>query len=318
MPLRTQTLEEGIVVKSTGTWYNVRLADGHVVAARIRGKLRLSNLGTSNPVGVGDRVVLRRDQSDWIIDDIKPRQNCLIRQSAKNAATSLLIACNLDAAIVMASLTMPRTPLGFVDRFLTVATAYDVPVKVLMNKTDLYGETEQNELDQLRKIYEPIGFSLLAVSAKTGQGMDLLSEVLKDKTTLLAGQSGVGKSTLINRLIPHLHLKTGELSGFHKKGRHTTTYAEMFDLPFGGYIIDSPGMKEFGIGSMLKHEVCHYFPDLKNWLPHCRYHNCLHLNEPHCAVLQAVAAGKISPHRYESYRSIIGEISTDEPIYGKK
>ncbi|MCS6991945.1 MAG: ribosome small subunit-dependent GTPase A [Chitinophagales bacterium] len=308
---------EGIITRSAGRWYSVRLSDGQMVQATLKGKLRLTEHYTTNPVCVGDRVSLEQHNHAYVITEVKERTNCIVRQSARDQATVQVLAANLDQALLLVTVAHPRTSLGFIDRFLVVSTAYGVPVFLAFNKADLYDALMMKQAEQWKNLYEGAGYSSLLISAKTGLGLDTLRQLLLGKTTLVAGHSGVGKTTLINALIPGLNLRTAPLSRYHNKGRHTTSAAEMYALPFSGYLVDTPGIKELGIFSLKLHEVGHYYPDLKPYLSLCRFHTCLHLNEPGCAVRQAVQNERIAPSRYESYCSIIHELKTDEPVYGR-
>jgi ribosome biogenesis GTPase len=306
---------KGVVIKSTGSWYGVRLDDGRHLQARVKGKLRLVDRRTTNPVIIGDRVLIESENDDAVIAEVLPRDNYIIRQSSRHRAAEHIVACNLDQAILMATITQPRTSTGFIDRFLVTATAYHVPTVIVFNKLDLYEEKELRTLGEWKKLYEAIGYRVVATSVVTNTGVDEVRVMMTEKTSLLAGHSGVGKSTLINKIVPELNLKIGELSGYHEKGRHTTTFAEMHELPFGGFIIDTPGMKEFGILDFEESEVSQYFPEMAERLPQCRFNNCLHINEPKCAVKEAVESGEIALSRYENYLSIIHELKTDEKIY---
>jgi ribosome biogenesis GTPase len=306
---------KGIVTKSTGSWYDVRLEDGRHLQTRVKGKLRLVDRRTTNPVIIGDRVIIESGNNDAVIAEVLPRDNYIIRQSSRHRAAEHIIACNLDQALLMATITQPRTSTGFIDRFLVTATAYHIPSVIIFNKTDLYGEKESRTLIDMKRLYESIGYKVVATSVVSDEGVEDVKALMTNKTSLLAGHSGVGKSTLINRIVPELDLKVGELSGYHEKGKHTTTFAEMHELPFGGFIIDTPGMKEFGILDFEESEVSHYFPEMEKRLHDCRFNNCLHINEPKCAVKQAVESGEIALSRYENYLSIIHELKTDEKIY---
>ncbi|MBX7142635.1 MAG: ribosome small subunit-dependent GTPase A [Chitinophagales bacterium] len=306
---------KGVVIKSTGSWYDVRLEDGRHLQARVKGKLRLVDRRTTNPVIIGDRVLIESENHDAVIAEVLPRDNYIIRQSSRHRAAEHIIACNLDQAFLMATITQPRTSSGFIDRFLVTATAYHVPTVIVFNKLDLYDGKELRTLDEWKQLYDAIGYRVVATSVVTNTGVEEVKAMMTNKTSLLAGHSGVGKSTLINKIVPELNLKIGELSGYHEKGRHTTTFAEMHELPFGGFIIDTPGMKEFGILDFEVSEVSQYFPEMAERLHHCRFNNCLHINEPKCAVKEAVESGEIALSRYENYLSIIHELKTDEKIY---
>lgn len=306
---------QGRVIKSTGSWYHVRLDDGTILPCRIKGKLRLINRRTTNPVNIGDLVEVDTAEADPVISEVLPRSNYIIRQSARNRTAEHIIAANLDQAMVMATVAMPRTSTGFIDRFLVTASAYHVPSVLIFNKIDLYNPSETAILGDLTATYTNAGFSVVVTSAETGTGVETVRQLLKDKITLLAGHSGVGKSSLINRIDPSLDLKTAAIAGFNQKGRHTTTFAEMIELPGGGFIIDTPGIKEFGILDFEAQEVAQYFPEMAMLLPQCRFNNCLHINEPGCAVKEGVESGTVSGGRYQNYLSIVNEIMTDERIY---
>lgn len=306
---------KGRVTKSTGSWYNVRLQEGNTVLARVKGKLRLVDRRTTNPVNIGDWVMIDKDEGDYVIREILPRDNYIIRQSSRNRTAEHILACNLDQAIVIATIAQPRTSTGFIDRFLVTATAYHIPSIIILNKTDVYNEKEKQRAAEWKQTYTAAGYQLICTSAVTNENIDVVKELMKDKTSLLAGHSGVGKSTLINKIVPELDLKTVEIAKWNEKGKHTTTFAEMFALPFGGFIIDTPGIKEFGILDIEEPEVSHYFPEMEQRLHDCRFHNCLHINEPGCAVKEAVEKNEIAMSRYENYLSIIHELKTDEKIY---
>jgi ribosome biogenesis GTPase len=306
---------QGRVIKSTGSWYNVRLEDGTEISCRVKGKLRLVDRRTTNPVNIGDLVTINSEQGEPVIEEVLPRKNYIIRQSSKNRTAEHIIAANLDQAIVMAAIAMPRTSTGFIDRFLLTATAYHIPGVVVFNKIDLYNEKENASLHEFNETYRNAGYQVVNTSAESNTGIAEVRDLMAGKISLMAGHSGVGKSTLINLLVPGLDLKTAALASINQKGRHTTTYAEMFELPFGGFIIDTPGIKEFGILDFEESEVSHYFPEMEKKLHECRFNNCLHIDEPGCAVKEAVKNGEIAVSRFQNYLSIIDEIRTDEKIY---
>lgn len=305
----------GRVTKSTGSWYAARLDDGVTVQARIKGKLRLIDRRTTNPVNIGDLVMIEKEEEDYVISEVLPRNNYIIRQSSRNRTAEHILACNIDQAFVMASISQPRTSTGFVDRFLVTASAYHIPAVLLLNKMDLYDEKELKMAGEWLKIYSAAGYKVMQTSATKNFHVTEVKEIMENKITLIAGHSGVGKSTLINAIVPQMKLRVGELSGYHEKGKHTTTFAEMFELPFGGFIIDTPGIKEFGIIDLGEAEVSHFFPEMEKLLHDCKFNNCLHLNEPGCAVKDGVEKNEIALSRYENYLSIIHELKTDEKIY---
>lgn len=294
-------MQVGTVIKSTGSNYLVD-CNGKTYECKMRGKIRLSNLRTTNPVAVGDYV----NFEDGVIKEILPRKNFIIRKSINLSKESHIIASNLDQCMLIVTLIMPETALEFIDRFLLMAEAYNVKTIIVFNKLDLYSDL-QDLLTETMEIYQRIGYKCVAVSAKTGEGIETLRELLKDKTTLISGNSGTGKSTLINKIDNNLTLKTGEISQYNFSGKHTTTFAEMFFLNFGGRIIDTPGIKGFGIIGLDKKDVSHNFPEFFSRLENCKFYNCTHTNEPGCAVKQAVENGEIAPSRYHSYISIISD-----------
>jgi len=297
---------KGTVIKSTGSQYQVMLADGRQVSCRIRGNLRLKDFEATNPLAVGDYVVVElRDEDTSLVTEIIPRKNYIIRKSIKLSRQVQVLAANIDQALVVATPVFPKTSLGFIDRFLATAEAYTIPAGILFNKCDLYTEEIWAWVNELKALYTSIGYKVLIASSLQPESMDLLHEELKNKTTLFSGHSGVGKSSLINNLIPGLDLKTSTLSTQHEKGIHTTTFAEMHVLPGGGFIIDTPGIREFGIIDFNRNEVSHYFPEIFKVSKDCRFNNCLHLNENDCAVKVAVEEGRIAGSRYENYLSIL-------------
>ncbi len=298
---------EGIVLKSTGSWYTVKLTDGSRLQCRIKGKFRLDGIKHTNPIAVGDAVDIEMEdgQEQGVINRIHERRNYIIRKASNLSKQTHILASNLDQAIIVASLVQPATSLGFIDRFLATAEAYHVKGIVVFNKCDLCGDELQPFLDDSVELYRSIGYTVLLCSATQQTGIEELKLVLKDKVTLVSGHSGVGKSTLLNAVEPNLHLKTGEISNYSNKGKHTTTFAEMFDLSFGGSIIDTPGIKELGVVDFDKPLISHYFREMKALVGQCKFNNCLHLNEPGCVVKLAVEEGRIREERYASYLSIL-------------
>jgi ribosome biogenesis GTPase / thiamine phosphate phosphatase len=298
---------EGVVVKSTGSWYSVKVSPGEYVNCRIKGKFRLDGIKHTNPIAVGDVVdfELEDGREEGMIHKIHERKNYIIRKASNLSKQTHIIASNLDQAIVVASLVQPATSLGFIDRFLATAEAYHVPAIIVFNKSDLYNETMQSVLDDIMQLYQKIGYKVVLSSATEQTNIEALRILLKDKTTLVMGHSGVGKSTLLNAIEPELFLKTGIISSYSNKGKHTTTFAEMFELSFGGNIIDTPGIKELGVVDFDKRLVSHYFREMRALIGQCKFNDCQHVNEPGCAVLKAVEAGEIRIERYGSYLSVL-------------
>jgi ribosome biogenesis GTPase len=302
---------EGIVIKSTGSWYDVRLDNNEIVACRIQGKFRLGTLKLTNPVAVGDRVVVNiEDEEETVgtIREIKPRKNYVLRQSPRKKHFLHLIASNIDQAVVIVSMREPSVKVGFIDRFLLMTEPYNIPVIIVFNKSDLHKEEDLGYLNYLRTVYENIGYKTILTSNVTGEGIEELTIELKDKLTLIAGQSGVGKSTLINSFAPDLDLKTQEISDYSGKGQHTTTFAEIFELPKGGQIIDTPGIKTLGFNYLEEMDVAHNFREFFELSKNCKFGDCLHRNEPSCAVKEAIENEEISAIRYENYLAILDEI----------
>jgi len=299
-------VKKGLVIKSTGSWYLVRFDNDTEENCRIRGRLRMDDIKSTNPVSVGD-IVHVNDEN--VIVDIEERKNYIIRKASNLSKQSHIIAANVDQAILIATINYPVTTTVFIDRFLAAAEAYRIPVSIVFNKTDRYDDKHMQELEEKRRTYEDIGYSTYAISAKKDDDFLAIKNLLKDKITVIAGHSGVGKSTLINRLEPGINLKTAEISDYHKTGKHTTTFAEMHKLSFGGYIIDTPGIRGFGLYHIEKNELYHFFRDIFARSKVCKYHNCLHINEPGCAVKAAVEEGKIALSRYNSYLNIYFEDS---------
>jgi ribosome biogenesis GTPase / thiamine phosphate phosphatase len=297
---------KGLVIKSTGSWYQVRTQDGATVDCRIKGKFRTKDIQTTNPIAVGDHVEVESepDQVTMVINKLYERKNYIIRKSVNLSKQAQIIAANLDQAFLIVTLASPRTSLGFIDRFLVTAEAYDIPAKLIFNKLDLFSDEGLDMIKEYQNIYENIGYPCYQVSALEGTNINEITDLLKDKVSLFTGHSGVGKSTLINKIIPGISLKTGNISEWSEKGQHTTTFAEMHELPFGGYLIDSPGIRELGIIDIEPEELGHFFPEIRELMNECKFNNCRHINEPGCAVLEALEEGEIEPSRYDSYLSI--------------
>ena len=296
----------GVVIRSTGSWYDVRNEDGRIVQCKLKGVFRIKGLKATNPIAVGDLVdfMLTEEDPYGVITRIEDRKNYIIRKATKLSKSVHIIASNIDQLVLVVTLALPRTSTGFIDRILVTAEAYKIPSLIFFNKVDLYNQKLQALHDDISKVYESIGYPCYEVSALTGLGIERFISSLRGKTSLLAGHSGVGKSALINAIAPEIQLKTGPLSGFSLKGKHTTTFAEMHHLSFGADIIDTPGIKEFGLVDFYRKELTHYFPEMFALLDRCKYHNCTHTSEPGCAVIQAVDENKISSFRYENYLNI--------------
>lgn len=306
----------GLVIKNTGSWYLVRTDDGRDIECKIKGNFRLKGIRSTNPVTVGDRVVIiENNEGTAFISEIEDRKNYIIRRSSNLSKQSHILASNIDLCFLIVTVNHPVTSTVFIDRFLASAEAYRVPVNLIFNKTDLYSEEETEYMDALIDMYEYIGYSSLKISALHKEGLDTLQNKIKGKITLFSGHSGVGKSTLINTLIPDAQVKTGAISDSHGKGMHTTTFSEMIELPEGGFIIDTPGIKGFGTVNMEKEEIFHFFPEIFKASANCRFNNCIHINEPGCAVLEALDNHYISESRYKSYLSMMEE--EDEEKYRK-
>lgn len=298
----------GIITRNTGSHYVVELADGSCVPCKVKGNFRIKGIRTTNPVAVGDRVGIGEPGPDGTayITQVEPRRNYIIRRASNLSKEAHIIAANVDQAMLIATLAHPVTSTTFIDRFLATAEAYNVPAILVINKIDLLTEPEDRELlDAVAYLYRSIGYKVVEVSAADGEGIGALTDMLRDKITLLSGNSGVGKSTLINRLIPGLHLRTAAISAVHDQGMHTTTFSEMFHLPGGGCVIDTPGVRGFGTIDFEKAEVSHYFPEIFAEGQHCRFGNCTHTHEPGCAVREALDQQRIAASRYTSYLSIL-------------
>ncbi len=297
--------KQGIVIKSTGSRYRVLDADGIVHECHLRGRFRVSGVRTTNPVAVGDHVTV--DTAGGVIVSLSPRKNYIIRRASNLSKESQIIAANIDQAVLIITVKMPATPIEFIDRFLATAEAYRIPAILIVNKTDLYGEEEMAMACRIKEVYEKTGYKVLMISATEDVSLDKVSSLLKNKTTLVSGNSGVGKSTLLNRLNPELDLRTGPISDYHEQGKHITTFPEMHPLPGGGYVIDTPGIRGFGVIDFDRREIYHFFPEIFRISKGCRFHNCLHMDEPGCAVTEAVSRNEIELWRYKSYLSMVLE-----------
>ena len=304
----------GLVIKNTGSWYSVRTDDGRTIESKLKGNFRLKDIRSTNPVSVGDRVDIEiNNEGTAFITEIEERKNYIIRRASNLSKQSHIIAANLDQAMLIVTVNYPITTTVFIDRFLATAEAYRVPVKLVFNKIDRYNADDREYMEALILLYTSIGYPCSKICARKEDGLDELRAEMKGKITLLSGHSGVGKSTLINKLLPGINLKTGNISEYHNKGMHTTTFSEMFELPGGGYLIDTPGIKGFGTIEMEDTEISHYFPEIFKHSKTCRFGNCTHGHEPGCAVMEAVTDHYISESRYRSYLSILTD--KDESKY---
>jgi len=302
---------QGVVYKSTGSWYSVKDEQGKFWNARMKGVFKLDDITSTNPIAVGDIVDFEEENSKEhtvTITQIHDRKNHINRQSPRIKSQQHIVAANIDQSLLIATIKEPRTSQGFIDRFLVACEMYHVPAIILFNKIDLYKEKDLTKLEQLKEVYGQIGYKIIGVSLKQRPQIEDVNVLLKDKTTLISGHSGVGKSTFINAIIPHAQIRTQDVSGWSGKGQHTTTFAEMHELPFGGKIIDTPGMKEFGLVNIERQELSGYFPEMRERLNDCQFNNCLHINEPGCAVKQAIIDGEIDEDRYVSYYNILESI----------
>ncbi|MBV4356594.1 ribosome small subunit-dependent GTPase A [Pinibacter aurantiacus] len=301
---------KAVVYKSTGSWYSVKTEDGTPYNARIKGAFKIEGLKSTNPVAVGDLVDIEDGdlENNVMITNIYDRHNYITRTSPHNKNQHHIIASNLDQCVLVATLREPKTSMGFVDRFLITAEAYHIPAIIVFNKADVYRKKEIEHFEHFKSMYESVGYKVILTSTVNGQGVDEVKDLLKEKITLISGHSGVGKSSFINIIFPEKNLKTKEVSGWSGKGMHTTTFAEMFDLPFGGKIIDTPGIRELGLVDISKQELSHYYPEMRDTLQDCQFNNCLHVEEPGCAIKAAVESGKIYADRYVSYLNILGTI----------
>jgi ribosome biogenesis GTPase / thiamine phosphate phosphatase len=310
---------QGLVLKSTGKIYNIILENGEIIKATIRGKLRIEGLKTTNPIAAGDRVELtaasdtnsQDSKISYSIQSILPRKNYIVRKSTNLSKQMQIIAANVDHAYLLVTLKSPVTQIGFIDRFLVSAESFRIPTTLLFNKIDLYGVEEERLFTELSAIYSSIGYTCHRICAENESQISFLREEIKGKQVMISGNSGVGKTTLVNSLDPTLTLRTGEISKVHEQGKHTTTFAEMHSLASGGYIIDTPGIRAFGVIDLEKEHMAHYFQEMRNLIGACRFHNCLHLNEPNCAVKDAIEKDEISFSRYQSYLDLMYEDPSD-------
>ncbi len=302
-------MNQGVVIRSTGSWYEVRTNSGEIISCKFKGKFKIAGIKSTNPIAVGDKVSFIRMKEDGtaVIDSIKKRDNYIIRKSINLSKQTHIIAANIDHAFLVITISQPRTSLGFIDRFLLSAEAYHIPVVLVFNKLDLNTTKEQAIQEEWVEKYKQIGYKSIQTSAIYGQGIEEIKELMKNGTSMFSGHSGVGKSELINAIQPGLKLKTAQISASNLKGRHTTTFAEMHPLSFHGYIIDTPGIKEFGVVDLKKEDVGGYFPEMRNIMHLCKFNNCLHKNEPLCAVKDAVKKGSIAQSRYNNYLAIIND-----------
>jgi ribosome biogenesis GTPase len=300
-------LEKGVVLKSTGSRYRVLYEEGKIIDCSIKGKLRIKEFRTTNPIAVGDNILFEIDRktNSGIITEVLDRRNWILRKSSNLSKHSQILAANIDQVFLMITIILPETPVEFIDRFLITAEAYRVPARIIINKTDLYGEIESAKMEYLESIYKNIGYDCVRISLKELTNLKVLRDMMKGKTSLISGFSGVGKSTLLNVFNPLLNLKTAEISDYHKQGKHITTFPEMHQMPFGGFVIDTPGIRGFGVVDMEKNEIYHFFREIFVKSKECRFNNCLHLDEPGCAVRSAVEKGEIAFLRYKSYLNIM-------------
>jgi ribosome biogenesis GTPase len=302
-------LEKGLVIKSTGSRYRVLLSSGEILNCTIKGKFRVKDLRITNPVAVGDNILFEFEDNrqTGIITEVLDRRNYILRKASNLSKEAQIIAANIDYVFLMITIIMPETPTEFIDRFLMTAEAYRVPAGIIINKTDIYGDAEREKMEYLISVYSRIGYECFRLSLPENCGIEILKDKIKGRINLIAGNSGVGKTSLLNTLNPELKLKTGEVSDFHRQGKHITTFPEMHPMPFGGYVIDSPGIRGFGVVDMEKNEIWHFFPEIFHVAKDCRFYNCLHIDEPGCAVRKAVGTGIIDPSRYRSYLNIVGD-----------
>lgn len=302
-------METGVIIKSVGSSYKVLCRGNRFIDCVLKGKFREKELRSTNPIAVGDNVRIEIDEKNnsGIITELLDRRNYILRKASNLSKHTQIIAANIDQVFIMVTIIMPETPVEFIDRFLVTAEAYRIPAKIIFNKTDIYGTSERVKMEDLISLYKGIGYDCVPLSVNTGINLDILRDMMKDKVNLVAGNSGVGKSSLLNALNPLLKLKTEEISDYHKQGKHITTFPEMHILPSGGFVIDTPGIKGFGLVYMERNEIYHFFPEIFRYSKDCKFHNCLHLDEPCCAVRNAVKENKINILRYRSYKSILND-----------
>ncbi|MEQ8908264.1 MAG: ribosome small subunit-dependent GTPase A [Vicingaceae bacterium] len=299
---------EGLVMKSTGSWYEIKTKEGETIQARLKGKFRIKGLKSTNPVAVGDHVHFEWEGEEGVINKIENRRNYIIRRSINLSKQVQIIAANVDQLFLMVTLKSPKTFMGFVDRFLVGAEAYRIPVVLLYNKMDLVSTIEEREeLEKWKEVYKKAGYQQIEISVKEKQGIEAVKSLMKDKVSIFSGHSGVGKSSLINALEPTLDLRVNQISESHQSGKHTTTFAELFELQFGAKIIDTPGIKGFGNVELEKEHLAHYFPEMRALMNQCKFDNCVHINEPKCAIKEAMVDGEIAESRYFNYISMYEE-----------
>lgn len=305
---------KGIVLKSTGSWYEVEAEDGTFWNCKLKGNFKITGIRSTNPIVVGDEVNFekQKDGQTALINTIFERKNCIVRKATKLSKRTHIIATNVDQALLMVTLAAPRTSTGFIDRFLVTAEAYNIPTRIIFNKTDLFDEAWQEYFLELKQVYENIGYPVIGCSTLKEENLPIIKEWMQDKKSLIVGHSGVGKSTLINKLEPSLHLKTQQISLVHFKGIHTTTFAQMHKLSFGAHIIDTPGIKEFGLVDFKKEELSHFFPEMYAIIDQCQFNNCTHEHEPGCAVKEAVEKNEIASFRYINYLNMLNNVIEDE------
>ena len=305
-------LKDALVIKSTGSWFTVKDDEGKIIECKLKGRFKIKGISSTSPVVVGDKVTVEvSGENSGLITKVLPRNNYIVRKSKNLSKLSHVIAANIDNCLIVVTLVNPRTSLGFIDRILFTTEAYHIKASLVFNKIDVYDESIKKDLNKVKALYSGIGYKCLEVSAIRGDNLDLLKDLMKDKVNLFIGHSGVGKSAIINAIHPGLNIRTSAISVIHEKGKHTTTFAEMHELLFGGFIIDTPGVKEFSLIDFDRAEVGGYFPDIYKYIHECKFKNCMHINEPECAVKEAVENGRINPSRYNSYLSIMSSDETE-------